>query len=604
MEKEQVAEKLNLIVWKHFWGILKPYRKDFLTLFFIMVLTAAFDTLFPLMTKYSIDNFIIKKTIQGLGSFAIIYFLAACIFSIIIYSFISKAGRLETKMAYDIRNIAFKKLQLLSLSYYDERPAGWILSRMTSDIQRLSETISWGLVDLSWGLFVMIGISTTMIILNFKLALIVLTVIPFVGLASIYFQKKILKAQRIVRDKNSQITSAFNEDIQGAKTTKSLAREDINLEEFKIISRGMKESSIRAVILSSLYLPIVLTLGSIGIGLAITYGGDFLIRDLISFGTLALFITYAAQLFEPIRQLAVIFTELQAAQASAERVFSLINEIPEIEDRLDVVEKYGDIFYPKKNTWPEIHGNISFKNVSFSYKNGEEVLKDFNLEVKAGQTIALVGETGAGKSTIVNLFCRFYEPTSGEIFIDRINYKNMPQNWIHDNLGYVLQSPHLFSGSIKDNIRYGNLQASESDIVDVCKMLKIHDFIMNLEDGYNTEIGEGGSLISTGQKQLISFARAVIRKPRLFVLDEATSSIDTETERTIQEAIRTVLEGRTSFIIAHRLSTIRNADKILVIDGGKIKESGSHSDLIKKKGYYYNLYKNQFIEEESKIILG
>lgn len=604
MKNEEVKEQLNLSVWNDFFKILKPYKKDFIVLIFIMIVTAGFDTVFPLMTKYSIDNFVVKKSTQGIGRFALIYLLGAFLFSATIYFFISKAGRLETKMAYDIRKLSFKKLQELSLSYYDQRAAGWIMSRMTSDIQRLSETISWGLVDLSWGLFVMIGISGAMMILNFKLALIVLTVIPFVAIVSIYFQKRILDAQRIVRSKNSEITAAFNEDIQGAKTTKSLAREDINLDEFRIITKGMRLSSIRAVILSSLYLPLVLILGSVGIALSINFGGEFLIKDIISYGTLVVFITYAAQLFEPVRQMAVIFAELQSAQASAERIFSLINEEAEIKDKVEIREKYGDIFNPKKENWPDILGNVSFNKVSFSYKDSEPILENFNLEVKSGETIALVGETGAGKSTIVNLFCRFYEPTEGEIFIDGLNYMDMPQNWIHDNLGYVLQSPHLFSGTVADNIRYGNLDATDEDIRDVCKMLNIHGFISGLENGYDTEIGEGGGLLSTGEKQLISFARAIIRNPRLFVLDEATSSIDTETEAIVQEAIKTVLEGRTSFIIAHRLSTIRNADKILVIEGGKIIEQGSHRELIEEKGYYYNLYKNQFIEDESKIILG
>nr|WP_300002848.1 ABC transporter ATP-binding protein [Tissierella sp.] len=604
MKNEEVKDGLNLSIWKDFFKILKPYKKDFIILVFIMIVTAAFDTIFPLMTKYSIDNFVVKKNLDGIGIFSLIYLLGSFVFSATIFLFISKAGKLETKMAYDIRTISFKKLQELSLSYYDQRAAGWIMSRMTSDIQRLSETISWGLVDLSWGLFVMLGITIAMMILNFKLALIVLSVIPFVAIVSVYFQKRILDAQRIVRSKNSEITSAFNEDIQGAKTTKSLAREDVNLDEFMSITKGMRLSSIKAVILSSLYLPIVLVLGSVGVALSVSFGGDFLIKNIISYGTLVVFITYAAQLFEPVRQMAVIFAELQSAQASAERIFALINEVPEIQDKSEVIKKYGDIFNPKKENWPTIKGDVVFKGVSFSYNDSEPILKDFDLDVKSGQTIALVGETGAGKSTIVNLFCRFYEPTKGQVFIDGIDYRDMPQNWIHDNLGYVLQSPHLFSGTVEDNIRYGNLNATDKDIKDVCKLLNIHDFISKLEDGYKTDIGEGGGLLSTGEKQLISFARAIVRNPRLFVLDEATSSIDTETEIIVQEAIKTVLEGRTSFIIAHRLSTIRGADKILVIEDGRIIEAGSHRELIEEKGYYYDLYKNQFIEEESKIVLG
>lgn len=604
MKKEEIDNKLNLSVWKDFFKILKPYKKQFISIVFIMIITAAFDIIFPLMAKYSIDNFVVTKEKDGLILFSSIYLLAAVLFAITIYFFISKAGKLETKMAYDIRKISFKKLQTLSLSYYDSKSTGWIMSRMTSDIRKLSEIITWGLVDLSWGLFLVLGISIVMLILNFKLGLIVLTVIPFVGLASIYFQKKILIAQRLVRSQNSEILAAFSEGIQGAKTTKTLAREDMNFEEFKSISKAMRLTSIKSVILSSLYLPIVLILGSIGLALSVNYGGNFLIKNIISYGTLVVFLTYSAQLFEPIRQMAHIFTEIQSAQASAERIFSLINEESDIKDSLETIKRYGDVFTLNKENLPQVKGHIEFQNVSFSYKNSETIIENFNLKVEAGETIALVGETGAGKTTIVNLFSRFYEPSSGTIFIDNIDYKDMPQKWIHDNLGYVLQTPHLFNDTVMNNIRYGNLQASDEDIIHVCRLLNIHEFIVKLKDSYKTVLGEGGDLLSTGQKQLISFARAIIRNPRLFVLDEATSSIDTETEKAIQEAIKTIIKGRTSFIIAHRLSTIKNADRILLIENGKIIESGSHKDLINQRASYYKLYKNQFLEEESKKILS
>ena len=605
MEKDEIiTDKLNVSVWKNFYKYLKPYKKQFIIIILMMVAVGSLDAMFPLLSKYAIDNFVEKRTTVGLGPFAIIYFTLAAISAFSVYHFISLAGKLETQMAYDIRRIGFEKLQLLPLSYYDDKAVGWIMARMTSDIGRLSETISWGLVDMSWGITMMTGVTIAMFYLNWKLALITLSVLPFVAIVSIYFQKRILNAQRDVRKINSKITAAFNEDIQGAKTTKTLVREEINLEEFSEITCSMKEKAIRATVLSSLYLPLVLILGSIGTGLAITYGGNFVIRDLISYGTMVAFISYTAQFFEPVRQMASIFAEIQSAQASAERVFSLLNEVPSIIDSPEVVAKYGGLFNPKRDAWPEIKGKVEFKNVNFSYKDGETILEDFNLVVNPGETIALVGETGSGKSTIVNLFCRFYEPTSGEILIDGINYKDMPQNWIHENLGYVLQSPHLFSGSIRDNIRYGNLDATDKEIIESSKLVDAHKFITTIEDGYDTEVGEGGGMLSTGQKQLISFARAIVRNPRLFVLDEATSSIDTETEKIIQDAIQKVLVGRTSFVIAHRLSTIRNADKILVIEDGKIIESGNHKELISMKGYYYNLYKNQFIEDESRIVLG
>lgn len=597
-------DKLNISVWKDLFKYLKPYKVQFLILTFMMIGLGILDAIFPLLTKYVIDNFVEKRTIIGIDKFAVVYLILVILLSITVFLFITLAGKLETQMAYDIRRLGFENLQLLPLSYYDDKAIGWLMARMTSDINRLSETISWSLVDLSWGFSMMIAVTIAMLKLNARLAIITLSVVPFLVIVSFYFQKKILNAQREVRNINSKITAAYNEDIQGAKTTKTLVREDINLEDFSSITGSMRTSSIRATIISSIYLPIVLTLGSIGTAFALTYGGKSVMLNVISYGTLAAFISYTTQFFEPIRQIAVIFAELQSAQASAERIFSLLNQKPEIIDNVDVTKKYGNILNPKTNTWPEITGKVEFKNVTFSYKKGEKVLDNFNLVVNPGETIALVGETGSGKSTIVNLFCRFYEPNSGEILIDNINYKEMPQNWIHENLGYVLQSPHLFSGTIEENIRYGNLNADKEAIIDSCKLVDAHNFIMETENGYDTQVGEGGGLLSTGQKQLLSFARAVIRNPKLFVLDEATSSIDTETEKKIQDTINKVLVGRTSFVIAHRLSTIKRADRILVIRDGKTIESGNHKELIKKQGFYYNLYTNQFIEEKSKDILN
>ena len=356
---------------------------------------------------------------------------------------------------------------------------------------------------------------------------------------------------------------------------------------------------------SALFLPIVISMGSIGTGFALWLGGGNVISGTISFGTFVMFITYTVQFFDPVSQLAGTIAELQNAQASAERIINLIETQPDIWDRKDVIEKYGDLFNGKKENWEPIHGDIEFKDVCFSYKNGETVLENFNLKVKKGATIALVGETGSGKSTLVNLICRFYEPISGEILIDGKDYRERSLLWLQSSIGYVLQSPHLFSGTIRENIRYGKLEASDDEIEAAAKLVNAHGFIMKTDKGYDSQVGEGGGNLSTGEKQLISFARAIVSNPALFVLDEATSSIDTETERMIQNAIEKVLSDRTSFVVAHRLSTIVSADKILVIRNGKITESGTHRELLKKKGYYYNLYTNQLLEEkelESKIV--
>lgn len=591
-------------LWLKLFNYIKPYKKYMIRLSIVMIGVGGIDVIFPLMTKYALDSFVRNDTLSGIWGFGAVYALLVVVQAINIRLLAINAGKIETNVVYDIRHRGFDKLQQLSFSYYDKTPVGWIMARMTSDIQRLGDTIAWGLVDFVWGITMMIGIAAVMLVMNFKLAIISLSVVPILAIVSLYFQQKILKAFRKVRKINSRITGAFNEGISGAITTKTLVREEENLNEFKMLTGEMFSYSVKAAIYSSIYLPIVLTLGSIGTGLALWFGGRGVIMESIGYGTLVLFVSYTIQFFEPVRELARIFAEFQSAQASAERVLSLIETEPEITDSEEILNQHGDVFNPKKENWQEIKGDITFKNVSFSYKNGEKVLENFNLSVKSGESIALVGETGSGKSTIVNLLCRFYEPVEGEILIDGVNYKKRSQAWLQSNLGYVLQTPHLFSGTVGDNIRYGKLSATDDEIIRAAKLVNAHEFIMKLEKDYDTEVGEGGSRLSTGEKQLISFARAIIANPRIFVLDEATSSVDTETEKIIQNAIQKVLQGRTSFIIAHRLSTIRSADRILVIEDGKIVEEGNHNKLIKQKGNYYRLYTNQFMEEQKKELLG
>ena len=602
--KEQEYKKnLDWGLWRKLFRFTLPYKKQMIFLVVLMLGLAGGDLLFPLLTRYAIDHFVIPATTKGIGSFAIIYFSLVAFQAIDIYFFIALAGKIEMGVTYDIRKAGFRHLQELSFNYFDRTPVGWLMARMTSDSQRLGETIAWGLVDVVWGVSLMIGISVVMLVLNWKLALFALAVLPFLTVVSIYFRNKILAAYRRVRKINSKITAAFNEGIAGAKATKTLVREEENIREFKELTREMYHSSVKVAIFSALYLPAVLALGSIGTALVLWRGGESVISGMLTYGTLVAFITYTIQFFEPLWQLARVFAELQNARASAERIFSMIDEKSDLVDKPEVVKKFGDNFLPNKNNWPEIKGEISFENVYFYYKQGENVLENFNLKVKAGETVALVGETGSGKSTIVNLACRFYEPVKGSIKIDGVDYRERSLLWLHSNLGYVLQTPHLFSGTIKENIRYGRLEASDEEIVRAAKLVNAHDFIMRLEKGYDSEVGEGGSLLSTGEKQLISFARAILANPKIFVLDEATSSVDTETEQKIQAAIHTVLENRTSFIIAHRLSTIRSADRILVIQNGKIIEEGSHRKLLALKGYYYKLYMNQFMEEQETMIL-
>ena len=603
-EQEFNTDHLDTKLWsrvlKHFF----VYKKDLTIIFISMVLTAGVDIAFPLLNRFAIDFFVLKNgDLNQLWPFGLGYGLLILIQVFVVYFFIKYTGKVEMQFAYDIRKQAFKKLQELSFSYYDKTPQGWIMARMTSDIGRLADIVSWSIIDLIWGSTLIIGVSIVMLVVNWKLALLVLVVVPFLAYISVIFQKKILQRYRLTRKINSKITAAYSEGILGAKTTKTMGLEDQQSSEFRELTYSMKSESVKAAILSAAFMPIVMALGAFSSSMLIWLGGQQVLVGTIAFGTLVLFTQYATQFFEPLRQIARLLAEFQMAQASAERVLSLLNAEVDLVDREDVIAQYGTILEPKPEAYEKVKGDVEFEHVDFYYKKEEPVLVDFNLSVKAGQTIALVGETGSGKSTIVNLICRFYEPKQGVIRIDGVETKDRSMGWLHSNLGYVLQAPHLFSGTIKENIRYGNLNASDEAIIEAAKRVSAHEFIMNMENGYDTEVGEGGGRLSTGQKQLISFARAILANPSIFILDEASSSIDTETEQIIQSAIESVLQDKTTFIIAHRLSTIVNADRILLIDKGEIVEDGTHSQLMHLKGRYYRLYTNQFNEDRQNELL-
>lgn len=603
-QQDQTYSKgLDFSLWKKVLSHARPYYPQLVLIMVFMGLSTLLDVTFPLLTRYAIDHFIGFKTTQGLGLFIAIYTFCILLQGVAIYLFLHYCGRVEVGVCYLIRKEGFQKLQELPFSYYDTMPVGFLMTRMTSDSQRLADTIGWSLLDLVWGCLFLVFCSVQMLVLNWKLALIVLAVLPVLGVISWQFQKRILQSYRQVRKTNSEITSAFNEGIMGAKTSKTLVREALNQEEFTTLSSKMKKSSIRAASLSALLLPMVISISSVATAVVLSRAGHDVLFGVLTLGTLQLFVTYSVQFFEPVRGLARVFAELQSSQAAAERVMSLLDTKPDIIDTQEVIDVFGDNFHPKKENWPPFNGDITFDKVSFEYKGGEKVLEDFSLSIKAGQTIALVGETGSGKSTIINLVCRFYEPTRGTIYIDGVDYKQRSQLWLQSHLGYVLQQPQLFSGTVAENIAYGKPDATQEEIEAAAKMVYAHDFIMTLEKGYQSSVGEGGGRLSTGQKQLISFARAIICNPSLFVLDEATSSVDTQTELMIQRAIQNVLVGRTSFIIAHRLSTIRSADRILVIRDGKILEDGTHHQLLHQKGYYHRLYTSQFEDEMGKSIL-
>ena len=600
-EEQEYSKRFDLETFKRLLVFAKPYKKEIIVLIIQMVLLALVDAVFPKLNQYAIDLFAVNHSLDGFWIYCLIALGLVVFQAANVRLMILNAGKVENSIPYDIRKAAFNKLQELSIAYCDRTPVGWIMARLTSDVKRLGVTLSWHLVDFFWSIFLIVIMTVMMLITHVGYALLVLSVVPFLVIISMIFQKIILHNFRKARRLNSQITAGFNEGITGAKTIKSLSIEGHMLNEFKDLTSEIKNFTVKAATISSIYTPIILFLGSIATGLVLWKSGAQIGENAISYGTIVVFSSYAVQFFEPVKQFARVFTELQYTQASAERVVTLLDTENDIVDSPEVTERFGQMFDSNREEWPKFVGDIEFRNVTFRYKEGGNILENFNLKIKAGETIALVGETGSGKTTIVNLACRFYEPTEGSILIDGLDYRERPLLWVYSNIGYVLQEPHLFSGTVKENIAYGRQNATMEDIIEAAKIVNAHDFIMNLEKGYDTEVGERGSRLSTGQKQLISFARAILSDPGMFVLDEATSSVDTETEHLIQDALHKALAGRTSFIIAHRLSTIRSADRILVIDKGRIIEEGNHKQLIRKKGYYYRLYTNQLIEEQGKM---
>jgi len=602
-EESFSSNKLDLNVWKKIFSFMKPLKKyAIFSILFIGVL-AATDVIYPYISMYAIDEIItpnlgsVTVDFSKMPQFIMYYIIFMIVQGVMVYFFILFAGKVQIELAYNIREKAFHHLQELPFSYYDRTRTGWIMARMTSDSRNLSDILSWGIIDLSWGLIMMIILTVVMFIVNWKLALVTLAVVPVLMVVSTYFRKFILKSYRSIRKVNSKITGSYNEGLTGAITTKTLVLEKSNYSDFDDLTSDMRHQSIRAAMFQGLYFPTVLFLIAITIAVIYYVGGNMVYQLAISVGTLYLFTSYAWQFFDPINNIATIFARFQQAQASAERIVSLIETKPDIEDTPEVTAKYGTLFEYKRENFETLKGDVEFENVSFKYHVGEQILTDFNLKVKEGQSIALVGHTGAGKTTIVNLICRFYEPTSGRILIDGKDYKERSLGWLHSNLGYVLQAPHLFSGSVMENIRYGKLDATDDEVIAAAKAVEAHEFIMRFEKGYDTECGEGGSRLSVGQKQLVSFARAILADPKILVLDEATSSVDTETEQMIQTAINKLLKGRTSFIVAHRLSTIVHSDRILVLKGGIVIEEGTHRELIQKQGQYYQLYTNQYSEE-------
>lgn len=576
---------------------VKKYKKLMITMVILGTLSSLIDSIYPLFNQYALNHFIAENTTDTLIPFILLYVVLLVIFVVVNYISTSFAGKVEMGINRDLRNASFNHLQELSFAYFNQNNVGYIHARVMSDTGRIGQLFSWDMMDVVWNGTYFIFILINMAIINIQLAFYIMLMIPIAVVLIIFFQKEIVLLNRKIREINSKITSNFNEGITGAKSIKTLVVENRINHDFDVDSDEMERTSIKAGRFNAAFTSLVTMMSSITLAIVLWRGGIITQDGVMMIGTLSVFMSYALNMLEPIQSIVSIIARLIAIQVNIERFTTLLETESDVADSKEVIEKYGDTFHPKKENWEPLYGDVEFKDVSFMYPDGNEwVLEHFNLKVPQGTNVAIVGETGAGKSTLVNLVCRFFEPTNGQVLIDGKDARDRSQLWLHSNIGYVLQTPHLFSGTIRDNLRYGKPDASDEEIMKALKLVNAEFVVDKMPNGLDSEVGEGGDLLSTGEKQLISFARAILADPKILVLDEATASIDTLTEKAIQDAIFTVIKGRTSFVIAHRLSTIVDADVILVVKDGKIIERGKHHELMKQHGYYYNLYTRQYEE--------
>jgi len=566
----------------------KPHRLWMLGFLVAIAEVSILDSVYTYLRKQIVDQAILGSNPGFLRQAMTLYGATVLAQALGAFAFILLCGILGQRLQYDLRRAMFEHLQELSFSYFNRTPVGWVMARVNSDSERVAQLVSWGLLDATWGIFNIGTSAVFMLIINWRLALIVLGALPVLLIIATQFQRKILQEYRRVRRFNSRIVGAYNESITGVRVVKALCREERNLREFQRFTGDMYAASYRAAWLSALFLPVVQLVTALALGTILLYTGARPQWGGMTVGAIQAFVSYLTFIMWPIQDLARVYAELQHALASAERIFALLDTAPSIQDR-------AEAFDPGS-----LKGDIVFDHVWFDYEPETPVLADFNLQVRDGDTIALVGPTGGGKSTIVNLLCRFYEPRQGTIRIAGNDYTSFTLHAIQSRIGVVLQTPHLFAGTVAENIRYGRLDASDQDIIEAATTVGAHDFILKLAMGYDTGVGEGGKLLSVGQKQLVALARAILSRPDLFIMDEATSSVDTLTEALIQRGIGELMRDRTSFVIAHRLSTIKRASRILFIDDGQIAEMGSHAELLQARGRYHHLYVQEFWHESAR----
>jgi ATP-binding cassette subfamily B protein len=584
-EEEEFTTEFNGRTVLRILAQAKPHWPWLVGFLLSIAFVSVLESYFTFLTKQIVDEGILAGNRAVLIRIITVYGLTLLASAVGVFGFIYLTGILGERLRYDLRKKMFNHLQELSFSYFDRTPVGWIMSRLTSDPHRLADLATWGLLDVTWAITNITTAVYFMMVINRRMALIVFAAIPILVVVASLFKRKIIVEYRQVRKINSKITGAYNENITGVRVVKALCREEENLREFGELTGEMYRAGFRAAWLSALFLPTVQLISAVALGAIVWYGGLQVQVGSMTIGGIHAFVSYLTFMLWPVQDLARVYAEMQHAIASAERVFSLVDAVPEVTDRPGAMDP------------GTIRGNIEFDHVDFYYEEDNPVLQDFTLKVRRGETMALVGPTGGGKSTIVNLLCRFYEPKAGVIRIGGRDYTKLSLHAIQSRIGVVLQTPHLFSGTIRENIRYGRLDATEEEIEEAVRLAGAHDFIVTLEKGYDEEVGEGGVLLSVGQKQLVSLARAILAQPEIFVMDEATSSVDTLTEALIQQGMEALMRDRTSFIIAHRLSTIKRADRILVIEDGRITEMGTHAELLRAQGHYYRLYTKQFRHE-------
>ena len=602
MEKKTETKHLKFFGIPKILPFLTKVRGQILMMVILAIISSLVDITIPQFQRYALDTFVGKGTMDTILPFVISYVAILLFAALINYISCSQATIVEMKVNRELRQTGFKHLQTLSFSYFNQNSVGYIHARLMSDTGRIGGLVSWWLIDCTWRISYLAGAIFVMIRMNARLAMMVLTTVPLLVLLFSIFQKKLIKVNREVREVNSRITGNFNEGIMGAKTIKSLAIEEKMEQRFQEETGTMRSKSIQASRLRGLFAGTMNFASSVALAIVLWQGGYIALEEI---GTFSVFMSYAQGMMEPLRWLVDIVSDLITTQVNIERFTNLLSVQSDVIDTPEVVEKYGDCFQPKKENWEPIKGDIEFRDVTFQYPDGEEtVLENFSLNIPFGTHLAIVGETGAGKSTLVNLVCRFYEPTQGQLLIDGRDARERSQLWLHSAIGYVLQTPHLFSGTVRENLLMGNPNATEEQIMEAIHMVSADEVIAHLENGLDTDVGEGGDLLSTGEKQLISFARAILADPRILILDEATASVDTMTEAKIQAAMESVTAGRTSLMIAHRLSTVRNADMILVVKNGRIVEQGTHASLLAQKGYYHELYTRQYEDEATAKILA